>query len=385
MTIKKSEALKWALTVVMALATTACIKDEEPNTECDILTVDVPDEILLRSPEIENDKVDIKVKDYVDVTAIAPEFTLTPGATISPESGTVRDFTEPQEYVVTSQDGQWHKTYTISVVKDKFENLRFGFEHVYTEHKFNADYDVFFEVDPEDPSTRTMTWASGNQGFAWTFEGSTPNTFPTFQSENGVVGKCVELITRETGSLGASVKKPIAAGNLFIGRFIMETAITDPRGSTLFGAPFRMVPRYFSGYFKYKPGEKYQRLNKDGVLEAVPGKVDECNVYSVLFEVTPDMQYLNGNNVLSADNPNIIAVAAISEDDRKGADEWKEFHVPFVVREGKSIDPEKLVSGGYSLAIVMSSSIDGDYFSGAVGSHLFVDELEITCNKPGEI
>lgn len=56
------------------------------------------------------------------------------------------------------------------------------------------------------------------------------------------------------------------------------------------------------------------------------------------------------------------------------------FHVPFVLREGKSIDPVKLAAGGYSLTIVMTSSIEGDYFSGAIGSRLLVDELEISCN-----
>lgn len=67
----------------------------------------------------------------------------------------------------------------------------------------------------------------------------------------------------------------------------------------------------------------FQQLNSAGKLEPVPGRVDECNVYSVLYEVTPDMQFLNGGNVLSPDNPNIVAIAAISEEDRKGSEEWE--------------------------------------------------------------
>lgn len=378
--IRKTGFAKWALCVALAATATSCIQDEELNTECDILSVTLPADILLRDPEVDNDVVVIKVKDYINVTALAPEFTLTEGATISPASGTVRDFTEPQKYETTSQDGLWHKTYTVYVEKESTFALKYGFEHVETAKGIKGTYDVFYEVDPADPTKRTMTWASGNQGFGWTMMGQNPNTYPTFQSDNGVVGKCVEMITRATGTLGASVKKPIAAGNLFIGRFDMSNAIQHPLESTLFGAPFRNTPRYFSGYFKYTPGEMFQQLNSAGKLEPVPGRVDECNIYSVLYEVTPDMQFLNGGNVLSPDNPNIVAIAAISEEDRKGSEEWKEFHVPFVLREGKSIDPVKLAAGGYSLTIVMTSSIEGDYFSGAIGSRLLVDELEISCN-----
>lgn len=48
-------------------------------------------------------------------------------------------------------------------------------------------------------------------------------------------------------------------------------------------------------------------------------------------------------------------------------------------RPGKTIDEKKLEDGIYNITVVMTASIDGDYFSGAIGSTLFVDELEITC------
>ena len=47
--------------------------------------------------------------------------------------------------------------------------------------------------------------------------------------------------------------------------------------------------------------------------------------------------------------------------------------------DGKTIDSEKLKNGKYKLGIVLSSSLDGAYFKGAVGSTLYVDELEIVC------
>ena len=44
---------------------------------------------------------------------------------------------------------------------------------------------------------------------------------------------------------------------------------------------------------------------------------------------------------------------------------------------GRTVDSEKLKNGKYSLAIIMSSSKDGAFFNGAVGSTLYVDELKL--------
>ena len=45
------------------------------------------------------------------------------------------------------------------------------------------------------------------------------------------------------------------------------------------------------------------------------------------------------------------------------------------------IDDTKLQNGKYKLGIVLSSSVDGAYFRGAVGSTLYVDELELICKE----
>ncbi|MCM1354876.1 MAG: PCMD domain-containing protein [Staphylococcus sp.] len=375
------------LMLIMSFVLTAasCIKKEPLNAECDIVAVTLPDDDLNRRPIIENDRVTLIVKNHVNVTELAPEFELTPGATITPASGTMLDFTEPQTYVVTSQDGEWHKTYTVAVQRNNAINLNYAFEDVrkvFTSQ--GGSYDEFLDIniDSETHKRDTMVWASGNPGFALTNGTAGPDSYPTFQAnEGGKKGKCAVLITRTTGPWGAMVNKPLAAGNLFIGKFDVTNAVAKPLQATKFGTPFYSVPRYFSGYYKYTPGEVYEQFSPTapGKLEAVPGKQDECNVYSVFYESTADMEYLDGSNVLSDDNPNIIAVARISAEQRLGASDWTYFHLPFVFRPGKEIDPDKLVNGRYSITVVMSSSMDGDYFSGAIGSTLMVDELEITC------
>lgn len=373
----------WIAVVCIMTIAVSCIKKEPLNAECDIVAVTLPDDALNRRPIIENDRVTLIVKNHVNITELAPEFVLTPGATITPESGTVRDFTEPQTYVVTSEDGEWSKTYTINVQRNNAINLKYGFEDirlVTTSQK--GQYDEFYDVSIDETTHRrdTMIWASGNPGFALTNGANPPDTYPTFQADGGYVGKCAKMVTRTTGPWGAMVKKPIAAGNLYIGTFNVNIAVARPLEATQFGTPFFSVPRYFSGYYKYAPGELYQKFNAEtNKLEDMPGKQDECNVYAVFYESTPDMERLDGSNVLSDDNPNIIAVARLSEEQRRGAAEWTYFHLPFVFRPGREIDEKKLEDGLYNITIVMTASIDGDYFSGAIGSTLMVDELEISC------
>ena len=52
-----------------------------------------------------------------DLTALKPTIEVSAGATVSPASGTVQDFTSPVEYTVTAQDGTTTKIYTVTVAQ----------------------------------------------------------------------------------------------------------------------------------------------------------------------------------------------------------------------------------------------------------------------------
>ena len=62
--------------------------------------------------------IHVCVPDNTDVKALAPTFTLPPFAAANPASGTVRNFTRPQTYAITAQDGST-QVYTVSVFKAK--------------------------------------------------------------------------------------------------------------------------------------------------------------------------------------------------------------------------------------------------------------------------
>ena len=347
----------------------SCIKDEALNAEADIISCSVPADILKREPIIENDKVTLMVKADVDLLHQAPEFELTPGATISPASGTERSFVKPQYYLVTSQDKQWTKKYEVSYVIAGI-STEYHFEDVRSVKSGKYVYDVFFDTD--SATGNMIDWASGNVGFVMTGKGSDdPSSFPTSSTSDGYIGKGAKLVTMETGSFGAMFGMPIAAGNLFMGTF--KVNLGDALKSLNLGMPFAHVPTYLKGYYKYKAGEYFQDGGK-----VVPGKKDTWDLYAVFYEVTDEVKTLDGTIV--EDNfthPNIVSVALLDEKDRIETDKWTEIYIPFVMKSGKVIDKNKLKNGGYNVSIVASSSKDGNYFRGAPGSTLFIDELEL--------
>lgn len=358
----------------IALAMTGCIRTEPLNAECDIVAATLPGDVMSQNAIISNSEVIFYVNKGTDKTRLAPEFVLTEGASINPPSGTVRDFETPQTYTVTSQDHQYDKVYTVTVNNPGI-SLTYDFEHIRYVENPRYKYDVFYEVNPD--GSESFEWASGNQGYALTGRGTLdPSSFPTYQSADGHDGKCLTLTTRTTGTFGNAMNAPIAAGNLFIGDFVVNPSA--PAKSTHFGRPFDRKPINLSGYYRYTPGETYYRLNKSlsDKLEPVPGKVDEFNIYGVLFE-RPEIGYLDGTNILTS--PDVTAVALFNDGDRTPSTTWRHFSLPFVYL--KKLDFEKLFDGKYSIAIVMSSSIDGDTFSGAPGSTLMVDQLVLTCEE----
>lgn len=357
----------------LGFVATSCIQDEALNAEADIETCTVPGDVLNREPIIENEKITLILKKGTDITALAPNFELTPGATILPKSGSPLDFTEPQFYEVTSEDRQWKKKYKVEATFSTFTNSIYHFENVKLDN--NGAYQIFYETDQQ--GKEKMTWASGNPGFNLTGVGNGSETFPTYQSANGYKNKCLALTTRKTGSWGNSVNMPIAAGNLFIGTFDVVNALLNALTATKFGSPFEYIPTYLKGYYKYKSGETFYVLDKNRTdkLKPIPGQKDICDIYAVFFESTDNMKNLDGTNMLDESNPNILSVARIG--DAKETDEWTEFNLPFVFRTGKTVDADKLAAGKYSLTIVFSSSIRGDHFEGAPGSTLYIDEVEL--------
>lgn len=367
------------LTLILCL--NSCIKDEEANKECDILKAWVDGEEfkqyftdanqMVREVSTGESEIVFKVRSTVSLPKQLPlSLEITDKATVEPASGTPQDFTQgPVTYTVTSEDGQWKRQYRVVFQKALLPN-KFSFEQVSTSEKTQSEsyYHEFYVND--ELGERHNIWATGNPGFALTTSGSQPEVFPSYSIDNGYQGKGVCMQTVSTGSLGEWMQKPIAAGNLFLGRFVVENVLITPLKATQFGIPVNREPVRITGYYKYSPGKKFTNKN----MKEVPGKTDEASIYAVFYRNKDEQGnsfYLHGDDVLTS--PQIVKTARVAS--VPPTDQWTPFEMFF---EGQDVDKEKLKNNEYNLTIVFSSSKDGDLFEGAIGSTLYIDEVELS-------
>ncbi len=374
----------------------SCIKDEALNMEADIVSVHTNEDVFLLDPIISNTSVTLYLKpDHENINNLKIDFKLTPGASIALSK---EDFEMPDGqtdtnrmiidnmqtdgvfYKVTAQDGQHIKKYLVKIVNTNggFVPTDYGFEEFEIE-KINK-YTVFYNLID---GHKFYNWASGNPSFSLTLMISggdyEPNKYPTKTTDESSSGKKGLLLeTMSTGSFGLMFKKPIAAGNLFIGSFDSGPVLTDPLSATQFGLPFSQVPIALEGSYKYKAGSTV--TDKD---MKVLDQNDECDIYAVFYNRKKLMDaekdplkkksYLTGHNVFT--DPSVVAIARLENGNTTQGEEFVKFNLPFIYKQ-PVLDTE--VAGlDYNIVIVMTSSKYGDKFVGAVGSLLTVDDLKI--------
>ena len=381
-----------AFFVCIAGVMTSCIKEEEQNKECDIESAWVEDENINKLFYLASDakvtniistasEIIFTVRSMESLPELAVFFNLTPGATISPANGSKQDFKKgPVTYTVTSEDGQWHRNYTVKCQEADLPVNECNFENFDVVEAKN--YHNFWEQGSK--GEKQEVWASGNEGYYMLLLMQTlmnpdmkitPALYPTHADSQGYKGNCVKLVTLSTGMMGASMGKPIASGNLFLGSFDVGKTMTNTLEATRMGIVYTNEPIRVAGYYKYKPGAAY--TDKNG--NVIKGKVDKPSIYSVLykreFNDKNEEILLDGSNVLTS--PRIVRKAVAQ--DLPATDEWKRFEMFY---EGDAqVTKEDLEARKYNLAFVVASSYMGDLFEGAIGSTLWVDEIDISYMK----
>ena len=374
-------------TSLLCFAFAACIKDELPNSECDIEAVSIsvsnPEAVFFRAADtaqaVPSDITEIvfRLRPTVKRLTFAPTFRLTPGATIQPANGSQHDFAQgPVTYTVTSENGRYHRTYRISfrcTSPTDADEVRFDFEHFALDSLGVGTAKYYVWRDPtDDPAAGG--WATGNAGFSMTAWGQPADSFPSVPIAVGYDGHAVRLTTRSTGSLGRMARMPIAAGNLFYGTFDVRSAMQDALSATRFGHPFDRRPIAFTGYYTYRPASPVA----DRDSRVLPGARDSAAIYAILYrnrDANGRPVTLDGTNIRTS--PQIVATADMGF--VPPTDVWTPFRLTF--RYTADLDRQLLAVRGYSLAIVFSSSRRGDRFVGAVGSTLCIDKIRIVCEK----
>ena len=350
------------------------------RTDAAIEKMTINSDALIMQPEISavsSNKANIAIYKKAGVSneqlSLVPEFEVSSGATLYYKDepyvkGTARDFSVEQKFKVTAESGQNSVTYTVNLA-ELMQDFAF-------KTNFDGEWEhVIFteEVTYDEPGEG---WATSNGGVAYIkgfgfYGASEPNAVTA--SDEGKTGKSACLKTLDTGGLDfgfVSVPK-VTSGSVFSGVF--EVNLSNTLKSTKFGYPCFKKPVAFKGSYKFAAGKTYYvcadpSKAHDAKVDAT--KTDLPAMNAVLYEVdTYAFDFLDGTNLLTSDK--IVAIASV---DGKEQAEYTDFSVDFKFKEGKSFDPAKK----YKLAIVCSSSKDGDKFSGAPGSVLYVDDLEVT-------
>lgn len=368
-------------------ALTSCFKEEPLNAECDIEAVSfhidnplgtffsVTDTLQRVASADSTVTFNVRRNHDVDLSTLVPKLTLTAGATAVPTGGSLDAETGGRlTYRVTSEDQRWHRNYTIVVqpiVRTVSDTVMFDFEHFELESREQRYY-IWHNV--MEDGTLGNDWANGNPGFRLSMSSASPEDYPSVPLANGYDGYGIQLTTRSTGPFGAMAGKRLAAGNFFLGTFDVTKALTNALQATAFGVPFDREPVTMTGYYQYVPGATYQDKNGNAVV----GRTDKAAVYAVFYRNHDDAGntvVLHGDDVKT--NAHIIALADMGE--VPVTNTWTPFTINFSYTE--AVDYDLLDNRGYSLAIVFSSSNEGDRFEGAIGSRLCIDKVRVTCKK----
>lgn len=200
----------------------------------------------------------------------------------------------------------------------------------------------------------TQIWDTANPGSGgFGFIPTTPTEDVAVSGTGKQAAKCE--------SLNALVA--FAAGNVYTGKF---GAVSGLGASLDWGVPFESRPSALKGYYKYlsKVIDKAKDPYKDKL-----GTQDVCQIQILLtdWEKPFTVNTNTGTFVDFINDPNIIAYGKLESD--QTVNTYQEFNIELEYRDSTR-KPKYIV-------IVCSSSKYGDYFTGGVGSTLWLDEFEL--------
>ncbi len=369
--------LFWILGVsLIALSFTACSDDDDDpkSTESALLEMKFDDDIVTVQPIITG--TDIKFFVAYDATEedlkeMVPAITVSNKATVNPASGSKVDFSgDPVKFTVTAEDGVTNTVYTVTC-----ESVgKYDFEEWIVENPTASESLQYYAP--------IGGWSSSNKGAA-ILKGLnyTDKICVTKVSDahGGAGAARIETLDTKGANLIVSRVPKVTTGTIFLGSFAETLNWRNTLANTLFGIPYNKKPLKVKGYYKYIPGGIFYRCKdqtKINVAEIEEGTMDKCAINAILYEIeNDDDEYITGVDTYKFENnEKLVAVAKLADGTAKT--EYTAFQIDFKDKDGNTAyayDPTKK----YRMSIICSSSAEGDTFSGAPGSVLYVDDIEV--------
>lgn len=272
------------------------------------------------------------------------------------------------EFTAELTDLTPNTTYQYTVVSEGFvSNDVYEFTTRETVQLPNSSFEEWgkFNGKVVIPSAGTSTsfWDSGNHG-SQTVGGAvtTQNTDPRYV-HSGTSSACLK---------SDYVVIKFAAGNIFAGQYL---ATSGTNGVLGWGRPFAETPKAVRFWARYEPATVTSRSAGDYKKN---GDLDEGIVYFALVDDTK--QNYNGEKwpcvvntgtkqFFDKNGNNVIAYGEEVFTSKTDGEGLVQFEVPFQYFK-QGIRPSNII-------FVASASRYGDYFQGAIGSTLYLDDIEL--------
>ncbi len=257
--------------------------------------------------------------------------------------------------------------YTVRIIDGELVSDEFQFKTEPALQLHNMSFDSWYSDDPSSDKSAwfpdldlsaNYIWDSANKGTASL--GYVP-TKPE-RSDLAVNGSDKAAARLETMQVNIIGIKKLAAGNIYTGKFGKVAGV----GAELdWGVPFTSRPQALKGYFKYSP----KAINMaEGPYADKIGETDRCQIQIMLTD-WPEPFRINtseGRFVDVENDKGIIAFARMEAD--YATDGYQEFTLDLEYRDMTRTPKYVVISA-------CASSL-GDYFTGGVGSVMYVDEFE---------
>ena len=352
--INRGRPMKSILMAFALLLLGACIQEDEFGLSSfkEIKTFTLPGQTGLSTINKEERIIEIQIPEGIALEALAPNnVVLSNFATLSPSAEEVRNFSNDVQYTVTAEDGTT-AIWTVRAIP-ALPNPQLP----------NSNFDLWYSVggyQQPGQNAETTVWGTANRAMAIAGDA---NTNPEDLGGG-------DLAARMT-SVAAPLLVRMAAATLFTGKFTDGfPSPTDPRSNIDFGTPFNGRPASFKVDYKYLPGASYE----DSMGNPLPGG-DQCDIYVLL-------EYREGTKVER------IGTGWFRSGEQK--DEFTPLEVSIKYGVLTSSDPEfdyaNIREGEIwgdpqatptHITVVFSSSALGDFFTGAIGSELWVNNFEL--------
>ncbi len=293
--------------------------------------------------------------------ASAPRFSSTRAS--DSNTITITGLTDGTTYQYRGACGDFHSDEIYSfTTESKFSLLEASFEDWSTYSASTMLGTKTVSLPSATGDKLTAFWGSGNEGAA------TANLTLTDKSTDMVHSGTYSAKLESNAAMGI-----IAAGNLFIGYYDK----TDGTNGVLqLGREYNgSHPTKVRVYANYRPasGVTVKSGNEGYIDDMVSGGTDQGQIYIALVEGTYEVRTNpDDQRLFDKDDSQVLAYGQVTWKDNFGPDGGLQMlEIPFEYNErAKTTRPTHVV-------IVCSASKFGDYFSGAKGSAMYVDDFEL--------